>query len=116
MQINTDITIVRITEDGTARKKVVRGVNWQGERKTSVTDKGLQSADLITVFIPSSSILPDIDIKKTDFVIEGIKDYGETVGKELRRLIESDGGVSIVSIQDNRKLGRFLGHLELGCV
>lgn len=116
MQTNTDITIVRITEDGTVSHQIIRGVNWQGERKTSVTDKGLQSADMMTIFIPSSSILPDVDIRKADFVIDGIKDYGEASGKELRRLIEGDGGVSVISIQDNRKLGKSLGHIELGCV
>lgn len=116
MQTNTDITIVRITEDGTASRQIIRGVNWQGERKTSVTDKGLQSADMMTVFIPVSSVLPDVDIRKADFVIDGIKDYGEVSGKELRRRIEGDGGVSVISIQDNRKLGKNLGHIELGCV
>lgn len=116
MQTNTDITIVRITEDGSASHQIIRGVNWQGERKTSVTDKGLQSADMITVFIPSASILPDVDIKKADFVIEGIKDYDKATGKDLRRLIEGDGGVLVISIQDNRKLGKSLGHIELGCV
>lgn len=116
MQTNTDITIVRITEDGTVNNQIIRGVNWQGERKTSVTDKGLQSADMITVFIPCSSLLPDVDIRKADFVVDGIKDYGEASGKELRRLVESDGGVSVISIQDNRKLGKSLGHIELGCV
>ncbi|QCT70832.1 DUF6751 family protein [Eubacterium maltosivorans] len=115
MQTNTDITIVRITEDGTVSNQIIRGVNWQGERKTSVTDKGLQSADMITVFIPCSSVLPDVDIRKADFVVDGIKDYGEASGKELRRLVESDSGVSVISIQDNRKLGKNLGHIELGC-
>ena len=69
----------------------------------------------MTVFIPSSSILPDADIRKADFVIDGIKDYSEVSGKALRRLIESDGGVLVISIQDNRKLGKSLGHIELGC-
>lgn len=116
MRVNADITIVRIASNGEVTQQVIRGVNWQGERKTSVTDKGLQSADMVAIFIPSSSILPDVDIKKADFVIDGIKDYGEVSGKELRRRIEGDGGVSVVSIQDNRKLGKNLGHIELGCV
>lgn len=116
MRVNADITIVRIASDGEVTQQVIRGVNWQGERKTSVTDKGLQSADMVAIFIPSSSILPEVDIKKADFVINGIKDYGKASGKELRRLIEGDGGVSVVSIQDNRKLGKNLGHIELGCV
>ncbi|MEG0509341.1 MAG: DUF6751 family protein [Eubacterium sp.] len=115
MRANTDITIVRIRADSKVTQSIVRGVSWQEERKNTVTDKGLLSADTISIYIPGSSVLHDTVIPKGDFVVKGIKDYTGLESKDLRRKMEQDGGVLIKSVQDNRNLGVRLGHIELGC-
>ncbi|ADO38175.1 hypothetical protein ELI_3206 [Eubacterium callanderi] len=85
---NADITIVHLNDEGPPDTDHIYGVDWQGERKTGVTDNGLQAADVITIFIPKSR-KDTITMQKTDFVVRGIKTYNET-GKALRRALEKD--------------------------
>ncbi|MDO5432971.1 DUF6751 family protein [Eubacterium sp.] len=116
MRINADITIVRIALDGEVTQQIIRGVNWQEERKETVSDKGFKTADMVSVYIPAKSLLPETVIKKEDRVVCGIHDYDMKSGKELLRTLENDGAVMVLSILDNTKLGASLGHIELGCV
>ncbi|WP_270658234.1 DUF6751 family protein [Eubacterium callanderi] len=111
---NADITIVHLNDEGPPDTDHVYGVDWQGERKTGVTDNGLQAADVITIFIPKSS-KDTITMQKADFVVRGIKTYNET-GKALRRALEKDQAVTILSIVDNLDFRpELLAHIELGC-
>lgn len=113
---NTDITIVYIEDGKEAQISHIKGVEWQEERKVTVTENGLKTADMVVVLIPKRS-LRDVLVKKSDFVVKGTKDYTGLTGKDLRRAIEKDGGVSVMSLVDN--LGfvpEVLAHLELGCV
>lgn len=111
---NADITIVHLNDEGPPDTDHVYGVDWQGERKTGVTDNGLQAADVITIFIPKSS-KDTITMQKTDFVVRGIKTYNET-GKALRQALERDRAVTIISVVDNLDfVPELLAHIELGC-
>ena len=58
---NTDITIYNKyydTENDIDRyqRTVVEGVNWQGKRNATVTDKGLNRDDSILIFIDVNSV------------------------------------------------------------
>lgn len=116
MRVNADITIVRIASDGEVTQQVIRGVNWQEDRKETVSDKGFKTADIVSVYIPAKSLLPETVIKREDRVVCGIHDYPAKSGKDLLRTLENDGAVTVLSIQNNTKLGESLGHIELGCV
>lgn len=60
MLINTPITIYnkyynRETGLDEWHRTVVNAANWQGESKVSIGDKGLNTADVITIYIPMNS-------------------------------------------------------------
>ena len=60
MLTNADITIFnkwynRETRLDEWKRTQIRGVNWYGGQKVTVTDNGLQSADAYTVRIPAAS-------------------------------------------------------------
>ncbi|MBN1046176.1 hypothetical protein FDB28_10240 [Clostridium botulinum] len=80
MRTNTIATLYnhytdKETERVSYKRTVITRVNWQGEQKTAVTDKGLVSVNQIDVLIPFSS----------DF--EGKKYIGP---KEFRKLFDKD--------------------------
>ncbi|MBY6916053.1 DUF6751 family protein [Clostridium botulinum] len=80
MRTNTIATLYnhytdKETERVSYKRTVITSVNWQGEQKTAVTDKGLVSANQIDILIPFNS----------DF--EGKKYIGP---KEYRRLADED--------------------------
>ena len=110
---NADITIVHLNDEGPPDIDHVYGVDWQGEWKTGVTDNGLQAADVITIFIPKSS-KDKATMKKADFVVRGIKTYNET-GKALRRALEKEQAVTIISVIDNLDFRpELLAHIGTG--
>ncbi|NFR85808.1 hypothetical protein FDF26_11350 [Clostridium botulinum] len=80
MRTNTIATLYnhytdKETERVLYKRTVITSVNWQGEQKTAVIDKGLISANQIDILIPFNS----------DF--EGKEYIGP---KEYRRLVDED--------------------------
>lgn len=60
MTTNADITVYNATidrDDGVSsyRATHITGVNWQQELKVTVGDKGLNSANIINIYIPFNS-------------------------------------------------------------
>lgn len=57
MMINSDLTLYNAyynRETGVTEyhRTEIRGVNWQGAKKSEVSDKGLINADFVNVYIP----------------------------------------------------------------
>lgn len=129
---NTDITIYNKYYDSTSdidryQRTVVRGVNWQGKRNGTVTDKGLLLADSTLIFIDklSNYVSPKRFAKLSDDerqnyftfglgdkVVKGIVDF-EITGVKPYRIAdlenEFDDVVTILSIQE------LTGHWEVEC-
>ena len=66
MITNSDITLYNCYIDTSTGKQVYKrtylyGVNWQGENTKTLTDKGLNSADNINIYIPKSSVVIEND-------------------------------------------------------
>lgn len=68
MITNSDITLYNCYIDTSTGKQVYKrtylyGVNWQGENIKTLSDKGLNSADNINIYIPKSSVVIENDKK-----------------------------------------------------
>lgn len=140
MMINSDITLYysfynRETKVNEYKKVYLQGVNLQINQVVSVGDKGLNSADKVTVFIPFDvdsegkeyikpiaykgldNSLKDryFTFKAGDKIVEGFCDLEPTSIniKDLEKLY--DDVYSIISVATNDYGSPSMHHWEVGC-
>ena len=136
MITNANITLFNTYTDDNDNTKyaktIIKCVNWQSENKSTVTDKGLQSANVVTVFIPVTSLPEKIYIepkayaklsdserdnyftlKPQDKIIKGVYDGNISGVKDFNKL---DNVVTIQGAIDNRVGNLAMQHWEVGCV
>lgn len=138
---NSDITFYNTyydnaSESTKAIKTHIRGVNWQGEQKVIISDKGLVSADVVTVFIPFTAecenkkyVKPKEFIKSEDKsniftyntgdkIVRGIVDFevDGTKGHTIKDLESTyDDVVNVISVITEDNGSSFMHHWEVGC-
>lgn len=143
MIINADITLYNkyYSKDEQCTKYIrtyLRGVNWQGKQAVQIGDKGIKSADVISIYIPKSvdsdfkeyispkkyQYLSNIEKEKyftlahgdkivkgiVDFDLTGIKPNNE---KHLEELY--DDVVTIISTISNDNGSYNMHHWKVGC-
>ncbi len=111
MQTNADITIYHKEFDPQTRLDQwtytqYEGVNWYAKRAVSVTDKGLSSANTLTVRIPTKD---KVNAAIGDIVVRGFINRDITQPKELsdcERFI-------ITGMKDNRRGSSSMWHWRL---
>lgn len=91
--------------------QILDGVTLQRERKTTVSDNGVYTADVINCYIDSISV----DVQIGDLLIEGAHEFDSSLSRrELLQKIEKSGGHTINSVVDyTNRPG--LPHFELSC-
>lgn len=135
MNTNADITLYNAYLDSDDNTKyartVIKNVSWQDEIKSTVTDKGLQSANAITVFIPVTSItktyiepkayskLSDFErsnyftLKAEDKIIKGIYESNINGVKDFNKL----DNIATIQVEIDNRIGSLsMQHWEVGCV
>lgn len=143
MIVNSDITLYNkyYSKDEQCDKYIrtyLQGVNWQGKQAIKIGDKGLNSADIISIYIPKSvdsgfkeyispkkyQHLSDEEKEKyftfgtgdkivkgiIDFELTGIKPNNE---KHLEELY--DDVVTIISTISNENGSYSMQHWKVGC-
>lgn len=111
MLTNADITIYHKEYDPETRLDKWtytqhKGVNWYAKRAVSVSDKGLNSANTLTVRIPTKD---EVDAAIGDIVVKGLIERDITQPKEL-----SDCERFVVTgIKDNRRGSPSMWHWRL---
>lgn len=143
MIVNSDITLYNkyYSKDEQRDKYIrtyLRGVNWQGKQAVQVSDKGINSADVISIYIPKGvdsdfkeyispkryNSLSDKDKENyftfaygdkivkgiIDFDLTGIKPNNEKYLEELH-----DNVVTIISIITNENGSYNMQHWKVGC-
>lgn len=117
MRSNADITVVRLFTDGTCKQWYIRGVNWQPQNKVVIVNKTIVSQDVVMVYISRQSITEKMErIKVRDYLVQGIRNYGDKTGKTLRKALDTDEAVIVEAVKDYEDLGRCLAHIEVRCV
>ncbi len=117
------------------KKCYIYDVNWQGKQAITVSDKGLNSADLTKIYIPFEYKSEDIYLKPKDFeklqnkegfftiqnkdiVVKGIVDF-ELTGvrpnnlEYLQHLYDNVAIIDSVIANDNGS--SYMQHWEVGC-
>ncbi len=106
--MNTDsVTIVSLDPAGV---QILEGVTVQRERKTTVTEKGVLTADIIHCFADRMSL----QVSQGDRLIEGAYALDITDRRKLLKEIDRLQGREIRSVIDysNRSV---LPHIEITC-
>lgn len=143
MITNSDITIYNayynkergITE---YNRTVIRGVNWQGSKKSTVSDKGIKNADYANIFIPMSAdfdgktyigprqynqLSPEVvrnyfTFQTNDKIVNGMITFDVTgeKGKMLKDLEHNfDDVLTIMSVVKwDKNVSTFLAHYHIG--
>lgn len=133
MYTNTDITLFNAYIDSDDithyNKTVIHNANWQSKKVSSVSDKGLNSANETNIFIPVLAIcekqyiepkkfnkLTDkagyFTFKAQDKVIKGIFEGEIKSEKDFNKL---DNVATILTVSDNRFGSLNMQHFQLVC-
>lgn len=139
MITNSDLTIYnKYLNKETERTEYIRtyiyGVNFQVKNMVSIADKGLNSANVATVFIPMNADFSNKKYKKPkafknisslskddfftfeegDIIVKGICDF-ELSSKNLNELKNNfDDVYSLISIETNENGSEHMHHWKIG--
>ena len=143
MITNSDITLYNCYIDTSTGKQVYKrtyiyGVNWQGENIKTLSDKGLNSADNINIYIPKNSVVIENDKKYVkpkkylnsddisnyftfrggDIIVKGITDFeidplDKTKNIKALEKLEDDV-ITIYSIIDYDYCSESMKHWKIG--
>lgn len=120
---NTDITIYnkyydKVNDVDRYQRTVIRGINWQGKRNATVSDKGLNRDDSILIFVDKldNYVSPKRFSKLTDqernnyftfsigdIVVKGMCDF-EVIGRKPNSIADLernyDDVVTVLGVQE----------------
>lgn len=128
---NADITIYNKYYDSNSdtdkyQRTVIKGVNWQGKRNATVTDKGVNVAYTTLIFLDSLpnyidpktfAKLDDIDrpnyftFTELDKIVKGAIDY-EITGVKPNRVSDLENEYETVTVISSQVWGN---HMEVEC-
>ena len=116
MRTNAEITIVRPMGDRPPTIAHIGPVMWQGVQTYAMVDKTAVVVSDTSVFIGKDIVdgLGGFKPNKGDFVVKGTKSYGET-GRALRYMLEADGAITVVGVEDLTDCGLSIAHMEVRC-
>jgi hypothetical protein len=118
MRTNANITLYsrQPGKDGaTYQRCVIRGVQWQGELRARVVDKGLATADSVKIFVPLSAA-GAVVFRKGDLIVKGAVEFdltGKAFG-DLRR--EHPESFEIISARKRDNGSPRMRHWQLEAV
>jgi hypothetical protein len=119
MITNADITLYsrQTGADGSKyARHVIIGANWQGEQRATVSDRGLNTADSMKVYIPLSSA-EDTIIKKGDIIARGVTTHDMSNGGSLAALrMTGADAYEVISTRRRDNGSRNMRHWQIEAV